>query len=779
VAREVIMARPMTNAQVRWGNLPAEVDSFIGRRREVIEVRRLLSQTRLVTLTGAGGVGKSRLARRVAAGLQEEFPDGAWLVDLAKLSAPELVSRAVAEALRIPDQSSRDPLVILTDHMRDRRMLLVLDNCEHLLRECKKLADALLASAPELRILATSRQGLYLADEQIMVVPPMSLPAVGHQPPTAALEQFGAVVLFADRAAAAQPGFTLTELNQEAVIDICRRVDGIPLAIELAAVQLRSMPPEQLRELLDNRYRLLASGRRDIVAHHQSLRSLIDWSFELCSPPEQLFWARSSVFVGSFDLAAAQDICATVGIRPEDVPRLVDSLVDKSILVREEGSRYRMLETIRQYGRDHLAKLGEEDSTRARHCDFYRRVAAQTAREAFGPSQVDWFRRLQRDHDDLRAALEYCATEPRHRQPGLQLAADLLYHWISSYFVNEGRSWLDRLLAIETAPSAARIDALWSNSWVAIIQQDIPAAQSMLAEARSLAEERGASVPLGYIALYSGMAAMFAGDTDAALDLYAEARARNRETGNNHGLAMSLIRSSMAYSSLGDTQRAMAFGEECLAVCDAAGDIWHKSYMLTALGIAVWREGDTRRAAAFEQESLRLNQALDDWLGIVLNLEMLVLTAAADREYQRAARLLGALQSQRRAVGVSMSGYTHLSTYHDEYVERIRKHLDEQQYEALIREGAELTLEQTVSLALQEKRERTAAPTATPRLTRREQEIAELVAEGLSNKEIAEKLVIAQRTAEGHVQNILVKLGFTARAQITAWVAEHRRSAEI
>ncbi|WP_020574124.1 ATP-binding protein, partial [Actinopolymorpha alba] len=344
----------------RAGNLPADSTSFVGRRTEQAEIKRLLSRSRLVTLTGVGGVGKTRLALRVAAGLQRAFPDGAWLVDLARLSDPRLLGQAVVEALEIRESSPRDPMGILSDHLRQRRLMMVLDNCEHLLEECAVLADRLLRAAPYVQILATSRQALNLPTEQTMAVPPLSLPEQdGGIPSVPTLEQFEAVALFTERATAAHRHFILSEDNKDAVVGICQRLEGIPLAIELAAARLRSLSPEQILERLDDRYRLLTAGPKNVAPRHQTLRALIDWSYDLCTPAEQRFWARSAIFAGSFDLAATEAVCAD-DTQPEDVIDLVTELIDKSILVREEHAgqaRYRQLDLIRQYGRHRLTDL--------------------------------------------------------------------------------------------------------------------------------------------------------------------------------------------------------------------------------------------------------------------------------------------------------------------------------------------------------------------------------------------------------------------------------------
>jgi DNA-binding CsgD family transcriptional regulator len=509
---------------------------------------------------------------------------------------------------------------------------------------------------------------------------------------------------------------------------------------------------------------------------------LIDWSYDLCTDQERLLWARASVFSGGLDLEAAEAVCAGDGIAREEIIDLVIGLVDKSVLIREEHfatARYRLLETIRQYGRERLAESGQEAELQRRHRDYYRELSAQVRTQLFGPDQVAWFARLRLEHANLRTALEYCFAEPADVRIGLGMTTDLLYHWITSYYLGEGRGWLDRGLAADTTPGEVRARALWANSWLAIIQADPVTATAMLEESRSLGEQLGLDSVLAYVALYSGMVAMSQGETEAAVALYEEAVARHRATGDPVGLALALIRLSLAYSFLDDSARAISIGEESIAVCDAHGEGWHKAYTMMALGIEVWREGDTRRATSMERESLRFNRSVDDPLGIGVNLEVLAWIAATEEQYPRAARLLGIVQTAWQAIGAPLSGFGHLVHYHDECESRTRQALGTTAFRAAFEKGADLSYDEALAYAIEEGMP-AGAPSGTTGqsspLTRRETEIAQLVAQGMSNKQIAVKLVIAQRTAEGHVEHILNKLGFNSRAQIAAQVGKQNRA---
>ncbi|GGQ17511.1 ATP-binding protein [Streptosporangium pseudovulgare] len=767
------------------GGLPAEVTSFVGRRHEVAEVRRLLAVSRVVTLTGPGGVGKTRLAIRAGQEVRRAFRDGVWLVELAALpvdtrgAGTDLVARAVAGALDVPDRSAAPPLTVLTNHLRGRQALVILDNCEHQLAPCAVLADTVLRAAPEVRILATSRQPLGITGEQTLPVPPLSLPDC--EAPHSSLEAFTqgeAVRLFAERGRAAHPGFAVTEDNRDVVCRIVRRLDGLPLAIELAAVRLRALSARQLLDRLDERFRLLSAGSRAVLPRHQTLRALIDWSYALCSQEEQLLWRRVSVFAGDLDLEAAETICSGDGIARRDVVDLLIGLVDKCVLTRDdhqESVRYRMLETLRAYGAERLARCGEADTLRGRHRDYYRGLAGLARAEFFGPMQLRWLRRLQAEHANLRAALESSLTEPGTREDGLSMATDLLYHWLSSDHLGEGRGWLERGLAVVRSPGPTRGRALWTAAWLAVIQGDITSAAAMLREGRSIGERLGDDSILMYVELFDGQVAMCEDRAEEGLRHLERALERHCCTGDPTGLALTLIRVSLAHSFLGHPERAVAAGRECLAVCEAHGEGWHRAYMMMALGVDLWRQGELKQALGMERKSLAFNRSLGDLLGAGITVEVLAWIAASREEFQRAARLLGIAGTVWATLGARMSGFGYLAGYHDACEDRTRAALGERAFEAAVERGARLDREEALAYALQEEqpaRDQGGGAEEPARLTRRERQIAELVAQGLTNKEIAASLVIAQRTAEGHVEHILTKLGFTSRAQIAVWVRD-------
>jgi predicted ATPase len=421
-------------------NVPAGITSFVGRRQELAEIKRLFSGSRLVTLTGMGGVGKTRLALRVAIDIQRAFPDGVWLAELAALDDPALVTHAMFDALDLRDQSARWLVATLAEYLAPKHALIVLDNVEHLLDACAVLADTLLRSCPELRILVTSRRPLGISGEVSFTVPP--------------LPRLEAVRLFAERAVSVVPGFAVRGENEAPVGQLCKQLEGIPLAIELAAARLNVLSVEQLLVRLQDRFALLTTGSRTALPRQQTLWRTIEWSYGLLSLDDQMLWQRLTVFSGSFDLEAIEQVCAGDHLPPEAVLDQVGRLVDQSILVRDATRnpvRYSMLESIRQFGREKLHESGGADFRR-RHRDYYQQLV--TAMQPFGASQVQWFDRLGLEHSNLRTALDYCLTEPGQAGTGMELASALWLYWETRGRLSEGRRWIDQFLSSGVGPSA-------------------------------------------------------------------------------------------------------------------------------------------------------------------------------------------------------------------------------------------------------------------------------------------------------------------------------------
>jgi predicted ATPase/DNA-binding CsgD family transcriptional regulator len=755
--------------------LPVELTSFVGRRHETSEVKDALATSRLVTLTGVGGVGKTRLALHVAADLRRAFPDGVWVVELANVREPSDVASAVTVTLDLWDQSVREPELVLADYLADKSALLVLDNCEHLLDACCELANALLAAAPKLRILATSREPLRSSAEHVWPVPPLSVPG----PDTPASGRYEALMLFEDRVARTRPRFTITPENHAVVARLCQRLDGIPLAIELAAVQMRLLSPEQILGRLEDRFRLLTQSGLDVSPRHQTLRATVDWSFELCSEIERTVWVRCSVFAGEFDLDAAEAVCAGNGLSEADVFTAVAGLVDKSVLVPGEAShhvRYRMLETIRQYGHERLLASGGEADLRRRHRDHYRLVAERAEVDSAGREQQRLVEDMLADRNNLVAALDYCFTTPGEAKVGLRMAANLWFCWIGCGFLRDGRAWLDRGLAAEREPSHERARALWLNGWIAFLQGDHVASHALHRESLELARAIGDERELTYATQFLGDLQMWAGDLDQGVELLDEALQRHREANQwtAPGLLIFALRAQAA-GLVGDSERAMALLQECRSLCERRGERWALSWTEWNAGVGWWAAGRPDNAGQQGRRSLRYKDELRDRLGIACCVELLAWVANAGGDPHRAAVLFGGVSEVWETIGRPLFGSHRLLGWSKAEFARTREALGNRAFDAAIREGEELGLSGLVGYALDIKVSEEHVE-SKPVLTKRELEVAELVAEGLSNKAIANRLVIARRTAESHLDHILTKLGFTSRTQIAVWVAEQRKN---
>jgi predicted ATPase/DNA-binding CsgD family transcriptional regulator len=756
------------------GNLPSPLTSFVGRRHELAEIRRRLGRSRLVTLTGAGGVGKTRLAMEVARESRRGFADGAWFADLAPVSTGAQVAQAVATALGVLDRSVRPAEEQLADHLADRELLVVLDNCEHLVDACAVLADRLLGGAPGLRLLATSREALGIGGEHVVVVPPLSLPDPQRPPPPEALGQYDAVVLLLDRAAAVAPGFRVTDENVPALVRLCAGLDGMPLAIELAAARLRTMAVEQIVDRLEDRFRLLTGGSRVARTRQRTLRALIDWSYELCPELERRLWARLSVFSGGFELPAVEAVCADDEVPEREVLGLMDGLVARSVLLVEGTGagrpRFRMLETIRQYGWDRLDEQQATAPLRDRHRDHYLRAAEEIAAAWNGPGQPAGLAALRAEHDNLRAALEWSVAR-RAGTAAQRLVAALRYHWCADGFLSEGRRWLDQALSLDNDPTAERAGALWVAAWAALLQGDHAAALERLDECDRIG---GDAATRAQVTCLRGTSALFHGRLDEAVERYGSAVAAFDAVGDSAGATFALFQLAITQAHQDDAAAAAATAERAVAMAETRGEQLFRSYALWALGFAAFVHGDWAGATARTRAGLALQRGFNDHVGAALMIELLAWIAASKGDAAEAGRLLGAVGSIWRAVGTSISAHgPYLARHHARCEQIVVESLRAERYRAALAEGRSWDLQQALVRALGERPE--PPPSAADAvLTRREREIAELVAEGLTNRRIAATLTLSTRTVDGHVERILTKLGFGSRSQVAAWVAERK-----
>ncbi|MFE3448277.1 ATP-binding protein [Nonomuraea sp. NPDC059194] len=670
---------------------PMETSSFVGRRHEVSQARRMLSHTRLLTLTGTGGVGKTRLAGRIAETLAHAYKDGVEVVELATLESGHLLAPTVAAALGLRD-AGPDPVTVLVNYLADKRILLVLDNCEHLLDDCALLVDRLLRGAPRLRILATSRQTLGVSGEHVLPVPSLSVPTLSvpdHGHPARDLARHDAVRLFVDRAAGVWPGFCLDVGNAAYVARLARRLEGIPLAIELAAGRLDTVPLEQLVGDLEERFDEQLEGGRATLPRHRTLRATMDWSFDLCSPAERRLWARLSVFPCGADLDTAEAVCSGDGIDPADVIDLLDGLVDKSVLVcerRQGGATYRMLESIRAYGCARLDSA-EARALRGRYVDHYRDVAERRRIDRIVPDQLESYRFLRRELPNVRAALEMCLSEPGTAVKGLEIAAVMWCYWLLAGSLTEGRYWLERGLNLVPEACAARATALWVDSLFALRQGDLAAATPRLEECHTVARQAGNEDVLPFAIHTSGVAAFSAGDPRRGLALLEESLALHRAAGDIDSVAFTLYYAA-AYGSMEEPARAAAFGEELLELSEARHALISRGHGQLSLGIAAWNLGDFVRAEALVSEAAEFTREINDRWCLTQCVEVLAWTAGARGDHERAARMLGAAHALWQAVEASPTGLWYHARWHEHCAAQSRRRLGERSFTAAFRDGA-------------------------------------------------------------------------------------------
>ncbi len=764
-------------------NIPLQLTSFLGRHQEIAGIKELLPTARLLTLTGPGGVGKTRLAVQVVSELRGQYRDGVWLVDLSSLRDPAFIPRAVAEALGVKEERGRPLIDSLRDSLRSRQLLLILDTCGHLIGGCATLADRLLSSAPDLHLMATSREPLRIPGEHIWPVAPLAVPDPRHYPDVDHLLRYDAVHLFVDRARINQPSFAITRQNAPVIAQICSRLDGLPLAIELAAARVRMFPVHELLRRLEDSLGLLTSGHRTAPARHRTLRATIDWSYDLLSPPERLVFNRLSVFAGGWTLAMAGAVIAGEGVEAGAVLDLVGALVDKSLVMVEtspDGTvRYRLQETLRQYGRQRLAESQEEEVFRRRHADYFLDLAEKAEQELFGPGQAEWLDRLEREHANLRAALEW-TLETGQIETEVRLAGAIWPFWYLSDHLGEGPIGVERAIALlrtsqSVIPASIQANALNAAAAMAAIRRDHPAAMALTAESLRIFRRIGDQVGLATTLALRGTVAQYQGNLAQALECGEESLALFRELGDRRGIAVSLSFLSAVAEQQGDYRQAETLLIEGLAIRRELGQSCSVAQTLLQLGSLALRQDDPDRANGLLLTGLALRRELGDQPGVAATLEKLASVAAVRGAAEQAAHLGGMAAALREALGAEGSD----SPEYDRMLTAVRTELGDEGFSAAWASGRSMPLDQVIDTSQIDWKPTPPRPAvaklsgkdrACP-LTAREREVAALVAQGLTNREIASQLVLSKRTVDAHIANILKKLDFVGRAQIGAWIA--------
>jgi predicted ATPase len=693
---------PGESAQSPDNNLPAQTTSFIGREREIRELKDLLWTSRLVTLSGAGGVGKTRLALELAAEVSGRFPDGVWFSELAALSEPDLVPKTVASALGIPEQSGRESPETLKAYLGSRTLLLLLDNCEHVLAACAELVTALLEACPSLRVLATSREELGIAGELTYRVPSLSSPDPHTAPKITDLTQYEATRLFVERARFRDPRFKVTESNAAAIVQLCNRLDGIPLAIELAAARVKSLAVEQIASRLVTRFSLLTGGSRTALPRQRTLEATMDWSYGLLTDKERLILHRLSVFAGGWTLASAEAICTGGAVTSAEILDLLTSLVQKSLVIMEAWrgeARYRFLETVRQYGSDRLQEAAELTDLRRRHFDWYLILAERAEPELSGPHEDVWGERLEEEHANLRLALEWGITQEMNGEPVLRLAGALGYFWNRRAHAKEGRAWLERaLLRGGGAAAGVRAKALGHAGMLARVQGDYARAAALGRESLDLFLKLEDKRGIAYALYQLGSTADYRGDAAEAKRFYAESLAHFQEVGDKRGISRVLNNLGEVARAAGDYGAARAFYEESLAISREVGSPSGIANALANLGAVSLYRGNHTEAAMLTREALVQMRKLEDKRNIIAVLTVLAGVAMAEGKPERAARLLGAAEALQNTAGVLVGSADRAEK--ERQVASVRDALDKDTFESAWAEGRAMTLEQAIEYAL-------------------------------------------------------------------------------
>lgn len=762
-------------------NLPLQLSSFIGREREIAEVTRLLASSRLVTLTGAGGCGKTRLALQIADRVQELFPAGVWFIDLAPITDPSLIPLEFVAALHVHEQPGQPLLNTLVSSLLDKRILLLCDNCEHLIEACAHLMHSLQSACPNLNILATSREALNIPGETIYRVPSLAIPLQSSATPETEFLKTESVQLFVERASAVQPHFALTDQNAAAVAQICARLDGMPLAIELAGARATMFSAGEIAARLDDRFSLLTAGARTALPRQRTLRAAIEWSHDLLTVPERTVFHRLSVFANSWSLDAASEICSLADA--SQTLELLAHLVNKSLVIAEEQNgqtRYRMLETIREYASEKLASDGEMARLRDQHLAFFVKLAETAQTKLNGPEQSEWFATLERDHDNLRRALEWSLAGSQVAK-GLRLAVALTHFWDAHDHAGEGYWWLMRLLAEPAAsgPTLPRARALQGAGFLAFVQHDFAHARPPTEAALRLAQELGDQRLVAVCLLSLGIVSYAEHNFSDARSYYEQALAVQRTLGDPRSISVALAHVALSALHDGEYPRAQALLEESLNLVVQLQDKFAMAYAYRRLAQAALYQGQLERAADACRQSVALSLEVSSKQATIAAIAVFAAIRMAQQQPIPAVRLFGATDALRQSTETQLRPYD--GEVYDRHVAALRQQLAADVFEAAWSAGHKLSMEDAIAEAQSGPVfEPLAPPSPLPQhelpagLTAREVEVLRLLAQGLTDAQIADTLSISPRTVNGHLHSIYGKLDVTNRTAAARYAADFK-----
>ena len=691
---------PLKTLGIYRHNLPAQTTTFIGREQEIGEVKQELEKHRLVTLTGSGGTGKTRLSLQVAVDLLDRFQHGIWFIELAPLTDPDLIPQTILSAIGIQEQPGKTSLDVLKEYLHEKQSMILLDNCEHLVSASAQVTSALLSVAPKLKVLASSREALGVTGELSFPVPSLKLPDIKHLPVIEKLSEYEAVRLFIDRAALVSTHFDMNKENAPFVAQICYRLDGIPLAIELAAARVKVLSVEQIAERLDDRFRLLTGGARTALPRQQTLRATIDWSYNLLSEHERILLRRLAVFIGGWTLDAAEKVCGGNSLETDQILDLLSQLVNKSLVTVETAqveTRYRILETVRQYAREKLFDTEEASSMRAKHMDYFVKLAEQAEPELAHSNQVFWLNKVDDELDNFRLALEW-ALRINNGEQALRIVGALgQFWWTHNNHLEEGRAWIRR--ATETGcRNKAQAKALYWGSILARTQEDFLTARKLSNESLELChlleDQEGIAKALSVL----GSLDYFENTFSTAQKIWGEALEIYRQLKDKQGIAGVLNNLGHIHHTQGNVKKAQEIFEECLTIYRELGNKLGLSYMLGNLGDAIFAQGNLARARELYEEAFMISRELGDKNSFAVGFSSLANVLCQEGHYSRSAQVQGAVISILRELGTFLEPIEQAGF--EKTTGLLKEFMNSDQYEKEFEAGEALSLEQAIELAL-------------------------------------------------------------------------------